>query len=478
MGTCNISTQNGGGLQAQAVFDDVVLYPSPYMVVTPRGYTNHYYAGSERIASRIGNRCWTITAMDDWENPAPETEAREAFWNIGKEEYPFGDEKGISSPTTNVAFDEDYDQHVQYSCNPIYLPEVDVLFAQDMLKHTINCVFSYQNNAPVYYYHTDHLGSTSWITDETGSEQQFLAYLPYGEPLMDVHLKTYDERHGPDDIRYKFTGKERDRETGYDYMEQRYYYPPLSIWLRPDPLLDKYIHLSPYAYCNGNPQKYVDPEGLSTHTNEEGLVVAVYDDNDLNIYKHSNAKLSSWGDVYENHLTTDDAEIMGQSLHPMSFANQSKYNQNPNDVVPANQMYIDFGSTELGDMVNEVINLHPSVLTYYRNAGENGDWDFKAHTNKGSLLFGNVYASPQDAGNFLAGAIKRQSGIFAPIIQLGYGAYNISKNNKPILGLIALGTLCLFVQNPSLGITASIYLMNGEETLSQLSIDKGYNYVK
>ena len=118
------------------------------------------------------------------------------------------------------------------------------------------------------------------------------------------------------------------------------------------------------------------------------------------------------------------------------------------------------------------------MLTYYRNAGENGDWDFKAHTNKGSLLFGNVYASPQDAGNFLAGAIKRQSGIFAPIIQLGYGAYNISKNNKPILGLIAMGTLCLFVQNPSLGITASIYLMNGEETLSQLSIDKGYNYVK
>ena len=89
-----------------------------------------------------------------------------------------------------------------------------------------------------------------------------------------------------------------------------------------------------------------------------------------------------------------------------------------------------------------------------------------------------IALDPQDAGNFLAGAIKRQSGIFAPIIQLGYGAYNISKNNKPILGLIAMGTLCLFVQNPSLGITASIYLMNGEETLSQLSIDKGYNYVK
>jgi len=37
------------------------------IAVINRGYTNHYYAGSERIASRIGNRCWVITATDDRE---------------------------------------------------------------------------------------------------------------------------------------------------------------------------------------------------------------------------------------------------------------------------------------------------------------------------------------------------------------------------------------------------------------------------
>ncbi|MBQ9427185.1 MAG: hypothetical protein IJU36_06100 [Paludibacteraceae bacterium] len=275
MGTCNISTQNGGDLQAQAVFDDAVLYPSPYMVVTPKGYTNHYYAGSERIASRIGDRCWTITARDDWERPAPETEAREAFWNIGKEKYPFGTMSDYSSTTINTTFDAGYIGKVQYQCGAIELPSVDILYVTNMLEATIDCDVSYQNSAPIYYYHPDHLGSTSWVTDETGTEQQFLAYLPYGEPLMDLHLKTYDGRHGPNDIRYKFTGKERDRETGYDYMEQRYYYPPLAFWLRPDPLLDKYIHLSPYVYCNGNPLKYVDPEGeqigiVGTIINEDG----------------------------------------------------------------------------------------------------------------------------------------------------------------------------------------------------------------
>ena len=32
-------------------------------------------------------------------------------------------------------------------------------------------------------------------------------------------------------------------------------------WLSVDPLVDKYIHLSPYMYCNGNPIKFVDPDG-------------------------------------------------------------------------------------------------------------------------------------------------------------------------------------------------------------------------
>ena len=81
MGTCNISTQNGGDLQAQAFFDDAVLYPSPYMVVTPKGYTNHYYPGSERIASRIGDRCWTITATDDWERPVPAMCRHRSGWS-------------------------------------------------------------------------------------------------------------------------------------------------------------------------------------------------------------------------------------------------------------------------------------------------------------------------------------------------------------------------------------------------------------
>ena len=47
----------------------------------------------------------------------------------------------------------------------------------------------------------------------------------------------------------------------------------LYIWLRPDPLLDKYINLSPYAYCNGNPLRIIDPNGMDWYQSEDGTAV-------------------------------------------------------------------------------------------------------------------------------------------------------------------------------------------------------------
>ena len=50
-------------------------------------------------------------------------------------------------------------------------------------------------------------------------------------------------------------------ETGYDYFGARFLAQQLGIWLSVDPLADKYIYSTPYMYCNGNPIKYVDPDG-------------------------------------------------------------------------------------------------------------------------------------------------------------------------------------------------------------------------
>ena len=123
----------------------------------------------------------------------------------------------------------------------------------DMLAH----LRSTSRNMPkdeIYYYHTDHLGSSSWITYTDGSPVQYLSYMPFGEPQI-------DQRSGDWNSRYTFSGKERDEETGYSYFGARYYDANLSIWLSRDPLADKYPSLSPYVYCANNPLRLVDSDG-------------------------------------------------------------------------------------------------------------------------------------------------------------------------------------------------------------------------
>ena len=97
--------------------------------------------------------------------------------------------------------------------------------------------------------------SSSWITDASGNVNQYLQYLPFGEQFIDQRQKGHD-------IRFKFTGKERDAETGMDYFGARYYSSDLSVWLSVDPLAFKYPNESPYIYVGNRPINTIDPWGM------------------------------------------------------------------------------------------------------------------------------------------------------------------------------------------------------------------------
>ena len=106
------------------------------------------------------------------------------------------------------------------------------------------------------YYHSDHLGSASFVTNAEGAVIQHLQYLPYGELFVS---QRNSEKF---DSRYKFTAKELDNETSYTYFGARYYDSELSAWLSVDPMSDERRWLSPYAYCQWNPLVLVDPSGM------------------------------------------------------------------------------------------------------------------------------------------------------------------------------------------------------------------------
>jgi RHS repeat-associated protein len=122
-----------------------------------------------------------------------------------------------------------------------------------------------------YFYHPDHLVSSSWITDRNGNAIQHLMYLPFGEDWIQQKTTSW---FAP----YTFSGKEKDTETGYSYFGARYYDSGLSIWLSVDPMSDKYPSMSPYNYCANNPVILVDPDGRDVYTFDENGKILSHDD--------------------------------------------------------------------------------------------------------------------------------------------------------------------------------------------------------
>ena len=82
------------------------------------------------------------------------------------------------------------------------------------------------------------LSSTRLVTDAAGTEVENTDYLPFGEEI-DVsmgdaryNIAAYGESGL---LRHKFTGKERDTESGMDYFLARYYSGPMGRFLSVDP---------------------------------------------------------------------------------------------------------------------------------------------------------------------------------------------------------------------------------------------------
>ncbi len=110
-------------------------------------------------------------------------------------------------------------------------------------------------DTPVWWYHSDHLGSSTYITDIFGKPCQYIEYLPFGEVMVEQSTNNIFENV------YKFNGKELDESTGYYYYGARYYDPGASIFLSVDPLAEKMPNYSPYNYTLNNPINFVDPDG-------------------------------------------------------------------------------------------------------------------------------------------------------------------------------------------------------------------------
>ncbi len=150
-----------------------------------------------------------------------------------------------------------YEIYREYSGGQVALERETLHVMDDRQRIAIVETATGPASAPrVRYQHGNHLGSACVELDAGGALIAYEEYHPYGTTAFqagrsaaEVGLK-----------RYRYTGKERDDETGFSYHGARYYAPWLGRWASADPIgVSEDINL--YAYVAGNPLQFIDPQG-------------------------------------------------------------------------------------------------------------------------------------------------------------------------------------------------------------------------
>ena len=309
--------------------DNFTLYPASILSVNKNRFTKHYFIGEKRIASRIGTGLFNnVYGRNGSYVTAGQQDYAERMNQIQKQKETYYKQQGIAPgvPTMKGVYGDPENTGVGY--NTVITELGDHSVPEGWIqtpKH--NTTEGNEPGAPIswndptnpenpqpgygyvdndttkeetFFYHSDHLGSTSYITDSKGNITQYDAYLPYGELLVDEHSSS-------EDMPYKFNGKEMDAETGLYYYGARYLNPVTCLWYGVDPLAEKYKEIGSYVYCADNPINLFDPDGQKFIYNAQGKFLRKEGKDNL-VYIERDGKLTQLID-HGNGMTDEQFNI-------------------------------------------------------------------------------------------------------------------------------------------------------------------------
>ena len=240
--------------------DEYTLYPASIISVNKNRFTKHYFIGDKRVASRIGsgsfnnvygqNGSFLTAGQQDYAERLNqiETQREDYYRELGiapgiptmKGSYGDPENTGVGYNTIIKELGDhtvpaEWAQYVKHNTEADTAPGAPIQWDDpsdpESAQPGYGFVADNSTEEETFYYHSDHLGSTSYITDKDGNITQYDAYLPYGELLVDEHSSS-------EDLPYKFNGKELDEETGLYYYGARYMQPMASIWYGVDQLTE------------------------------------------------------------------------------------------------------------------------------------------------------------------------------------------------------------------------------------------------
>jgi RHS repeat-associated protein len=178
------------------------------------------------------------------------------------------------------------------------------------------------------YMTADHVGTPRVITDAGGAVKARHDYLPFGEEIgLKGGRNANPQKYVADEIRQKFTGKERDSETNFDYFGARYYASTHGRFTSPDPLncwmLDdkkQPIYRSnpqrwnKYLYVLNNPLRYVDPDGLAEVPSWNDLDARLREDLKKRLGQDAEKIWNGWSNAQRQHVLNVRAILMDRGV--------------------------------------------------------------------------------------------------------------------------------------------------------------------
>ena len=246
-----VNSEFAGGRTNTAKFS---LYVSPYLVANQGGrYTKHIYIGSQRIVSKIGDFASYGSDPRRIQYAGSETDGLSVNYKqkYSTQQQVIKDNYAIFEVPYNGTDNNDYVDGQGFCCDE-GSPEAAQARAL-AVENNFQDPDAYEKLQ--FYYHPDHLGSSSYITNLDGEVVQHIEYVPFGEVFI-------EERNSIWNTPYLFNAKEFDEETGLYYYGARYYDPRLSLWISVDPLSRIALNYTGYRFCFNSPTCFIDMKGL------------------------------------------------------------------------------------------------------------------------------------------------------------------------------------------------------------------------
>ncbi|WP_259323067.1 RHS repeat-associated core domain-containing protein, partial [Segatella copri] len=257
-----VNSEFAGGRTNTAKFS---LYVSPYLVANQGGrYTKHIYIGSQRVVSKIGDFDSYGSDPRRIQYAGSETDGLSVDY---KAKYTgqlqvIKDNYATFAVPYNGEDNNDYVDGKGFCCNDGSLEAAQTRALARAAKNNFQEGDTYEKMQ--FYYHPDHLGSSSYITNLDGEVVQHIEYVPFGEVFV-------EERNNIWNTPYLFNAKEFDEETGLYYYGARYYDPRVSLWISTDRFEEKYPNVTAYSFTANNPMKFLDINGDSLRIEDKKL---------------------------------------------------------------------------------------------------------------------------------------------------------------------------------------------------------------